>query len=199
MSGSFFASEKGLSADRRWLHLDGVAFSLPFAWAVGRLGCTFAHDHPGRITTFFLGRSLETEAARAFITGVYAAVGRAAELPPPSSLAGMAFHDLGWYEFLYLSLVMVPVFLWLDRKERRPGFWVGAFVLLYAPVRFLLDFLRVGDARYLALTPAQWVAAGALVTGALYAAVRRTRLRAVPAGESTAARTDPIREREASR
>lgn len=70
----------------------------------------------------------------------------------------MAFHDLGWYELLYLFVVIVPLFLWLDREERRPGFWVGAFVVSYAPVRFALDFLRVGDARYLALTPAQWAA-----------------------------------------
>lgn len=71
--------EGGFPAARRWRYLDGVAFSLPFAWAVGRLGCTFAHDHPGRITDFFLGRSLEKEAARDYITGVYTAAGRALE------------------------------------------------------------------------------------------------------------------------
>lgn len=150
--------EGGLSGARRWLHLDAVAFSLPFAWAVGRLGCTFAHDHPGRVTEFFLARSLETEAARDYIARIYTAAGRAGDLPPSAELAGMGFHDLGWYEFLYLSLVVLPAFLWLDREERRPGFWVATFVFLYAPVRFLLDFLRVADARYWALTPAQWAA-----------------------------------------
>lgn len=159
----FRLREPSLPTARKWRHLDTVAFAAPFAWAVGRLGCTVAHDHPGRITDFVLGRSLKTEAARDYITGVYATAGQAGDLPPPSELAGMAFHDLGWYEFLYLSLVMIPAFLWLDRKERRPGFWVAAFVLSYAPVRFALDFLRVGDARYLALTPAQWAVVAVLV------------------------------------
>lgn len=87
--------EREVARPRRWLHLDAVAFSLPFAWALGRLGCTFAHDHPGRVTGFFLGRSLESEAARDYIAGVYGQAGRLAELPAPAELAGMAFHDLG--------------------------------------------------------------------------------------------------------
>lgn len=161
----FRVRERDIEGSDRWRYLDAVGFSLPFAWAVGRLGCAFAHDHPGRITGFFLGRSLESETAREYITRIYAQAGRLGDLPPASDLAAMAFHDLGWYEFLYLSLVMVPAFLWLDRKERRHGFWVGAFILLYVPPRFLLDFMRVGDARYLALTPAQW-AALAVLTGA---------------------------------
>lgn len=177
--------ERGLPAGRKWRYLDAVAFPLPFAWAVGRLGCTFAHDHPERVTGFFLGRSLETEAARDYVTGVYAAAGRTGDLPPPAELAGTAFHDPGWYEFLHLSLVMVPAFLWLDREERRPGFWVGAFVLLYVPSRFLLDFLRVGDARYLALTLAQWAAlAVTRAAGAWWWAVStgRTEQRILPVG-----------------
>lgn len=169
--------EPQLSSTRKWRHLNAVAFSLPFAWAVGRLACTFAHDHPGRVTHFFLARSLESKAGREYIAYVYGEAGRLVELPPPVELAGMAFHDLGWYEFLYLALVMVPLFLWLDRRERQPGFWVCAFILLYVPVRFLLDFLRVGDTRYVGLTPAQWAALAALaaLTACLAARGRRRR------------------------
>lgn len=137
-------------------HLDAVAWALPFAWAVGRFACTLAHDHPGRVTTFPLARSLSTEEARAYITAIYADAGRIADLPAPAVLANMGFHDLGWYEFLYLVLVVAPVFLYLGRRRRRPGFWVVAFVGMYAPVRFFLDFLRVADATYGGLTPAQW-------------------------------------------
>lgn len=32
------------------------------------------------------------------------------------------FHDLGFYEFLYLSLVIVPLFAFWNRKHRRVGF-----------------------------------------------------------------------------
>ena len=37
--------------------------------------------------------------------------------------------------------------------------------LLYAPLRFALDFLRVDNARYAGLTPAQYVMVGLLAVG----------------------------------
>ena len=41
---------------------------------------------------------------------------------------------------------------------RRPGIYVALFTLLYMPARFGLDFLRIADATYAGLTPAQWAA-----------------------------------------
>jgi len=156
-----------------WKYLDVFAFVFPFAWAIGRLGCTVAHDHPGTITHFPLGVSLSTPEARAYITYFYEAAGRLADLPTSKILAKMAYNDLGWYEFLYTLLVIVPVFLVLDRKPRPTGFFPIAFVLLYLPVRFLLDFLRLSDARYWGLTFAQYASiAGFAVAG--YILVRRT-------------------------
>jgi prolipoprotein diacylglyceryltransferase len=58
-----------------------------------------------------------------------------------------------------LALIIIPVFAILNRPPRRPGFYLIAFAALYLPVRFALDLVRVSDARYLRLTPAQWVAA----------------------------------------
>ena len=86
----------------------------------------------------------------------------------------MAFHDLGWYEFLYMSFLMVPAFFVLDRKPRPPGFFLVAFLLLYVPVRFLLDFLRIGDARYFGLTPGQY-AGIAVFLAAIFLMVRIAR------------------------
>jgi prolipoprotein diacylglyceryltransferase len=62
----------------------------------------------------------------------------------------------------------------LDRKPRPPGFFLIAFPLLYVPVRFFLDFLRIGDARYLGLTPAQY-AGIAVFLAAVYFPVRLAR------------------------
>ena len=62
---------------------------------------------------------------------------------------------------MFTSLIIVPVFLVLDRKARQPGFFLIAFLLLYVPERFLLDFLRLADTWYAVLTPAQ--CAGAMV------------------------------------
>jgi phosphatidylglycerol:prolipoprotein diacylglycerol transferase len=162
-----------LPAGTRWKYLDVIAFVFPFAWAIGRLGCVFAHDHPGTVTRFPLGVSLSAPEARAYITYFYGAAGRLGELPGPGALAGMAYHDLGWYEFLYTLLVIVPAFLVLDRKPRSTGFFPLAFVLLYVPVRFLLDFLRIGDARYAGLTFGQYASIAGFAA-ALYVLFRRS-------------------------
>jgi phosphatidylglycerol:prolipoprotein diacylglycerol transferase len=165
---------RDLDASARLLYMDVIAYAFPFAWAIGRAACSVAHDHPGTVTTFPLGISLRSPEAQAYITFFYREAGRLAELPPPAVLSRMAFHDLGWYEFLYMSCLMVPAFLVLDRKSRPPGFFLIAFLLLYVPVRFFLDFLRIGDARYLGLTPAQY-AGIAIFLAAVYFPVRLAR------------------------
>ena len=147
---------RDVDAATRLRYLDVIAYVFPFAWAIGRIACTVAHDHPGTVTTFPLGIRLVSPEAQAYIASFYREAGRLAELPPPAVLAKMAFHDLGWYEFLYMSCLMIPAFLALDRKPRPPGFFLIAFLLLYVPARFFLDFLRIGDARYFGLTPGQY-------------------------------------------
>ena len=157
--------------------LDAIAYVFPFAWAIGRIACTVAHDHPGTVTSFPLAISLKSPEAQAYIAFFYREAGRLADLPPPVLLARMAFHDLGWYEFLYMSWMMVPAFLALDRKPRPPGTFLIAFLLLYVPARFFLDFLRIGDARYLGLTPGQY-AGIAVFLAAIFFTVRIGRRKA---------------------
>ena len=156
-----------LSARMRWAYLDAAAFVLPFAWAIGRIACALAHDHPGGVTSFPLAISLRSSAAQAFITGVYADAGR--RLPTGISLPSLGFHDLGWYEFLYLFQLVAPLFVCLNRYRRQltmtPGFWIAAFVFAYAPMRLGLDMLRLADARYAGLTPGQYAAVLLLLAG----------------------------------
>src|SRR6185437_6978943 len=152
----FFAvGARQLGTRDRLAYLDAIAFVFPFGMAFGRLGCAMAHDHPGVVTNFPLAISLRSAAAQAYIHGVYDAAG----LSLPSGTQSMGFHDLGLYECLYLILVILPAFTLLDRTRHKPGFYLAAFAVLYLPVRFALDCLRVADVRYLHLTPAQWVAA----------------------------------------
>jgi phosphatidylglycerol:prolipoprotein diacylglycerol transferase len=71
--------------------------------------------------------------------------------------------DLGLYEML-LTIPLAVTFLFLMRRPRPPGFFLGIMCIAYAPTRFALDFLRVNeqeyghqaDPRYGGLTPAQW-------------------------------------------
>lgn len=129
---------------------DPIAFSFPFGWLFGRIGCFVTHDHPGRVTMFPLG-------VADYQVGY-----------PPYQVR----HDLGLYEVIW-CFVMIPLFLLLARRERPRGFFLGLVPVLYAPVRFGLDFLRAtdldeSDPRYLGLTPGHY---GAIVLFALGAMV----------------------------
>ncbi len=169
----FFAI-RARSEERRdaLAYVDSVAFVFPGALAIGRLGCALAHDHVGGVTAFPLAISLRTDAALDYVRGVYGGAG----LELPDTARTMGFHDLGLYELLFLTLVIVPAFFSWDRLRRPEGFYLVAFATLYLPVRFCLDMLRVTDARYLGLTPAQWVAA--MIGAALpFVAIRHRKLR----------------------
>lgn len=123
--------------------LDACAFGMPLAWMFGRSGCFVVHDHPGRITDFFL-----------------AVDGYRYGTPPYEPR-----HDLGLYEVLW-SIACVGVFTLLAKKPRPAGFFMGMLAILYAPVRFSLDFLRVDDAVYaFGMTPGHFSAAVCMVLG----------------------------------
>ncbi len=127
---------------------DASAFSFPFGWFFGRMGCFSVHDHPGAVTDFFL-------AVDDYQVG-----------PPPYEPR----HDLGFYEVLW-SVACVALFLYLQRKKRPAGLYLAILPLLYAPIRFFLDFLRAGsdiggDVRYGGLTPGQYSSVAFLLIGA---------------------------------
>ena len=126
--------------------VDCLLFALPFTLAIGRAGCALKHDHPGIVSSHWL--------AVAF--------------------PGASRFDLGVLEFLAM-LPIAAAFAWLGRKPRPTGFWFGLFFVLYGPLRFVLDALRVADARYLGWTPGQYLAVAAALLGAavLFYALRR--------------------------
>lgn len=125
-------------------HADVICYGFPVGWFFGRMGCGVVHDHVGRLTTFPL--------AMDFDHGIFGT--------PGSAWIHGVRHELGLYEMAYMVPV-AAIFLWLGRQDRVPGFFLGLFGLLYAPLRFVLDFLRNADldhqdARYYGLTPAQY-------------------------------------------
>ncbi|HMI91609.1 MAG TPA: hypothetical protein VK509_09620 [Polyangiales bacterium] len=110
------------------------------------------HDHPGVVTDFLLA------------VGDYDG-------------DGVARHDLGFYEVVW-SAAMIPLVLYLARKPRPWGFFMALVPMLYAPIRFALDFLREvpergGDVRYLGLTPGHYAVIMLLAGLAVAARVRR--------------------------
>lgn len=143
-----------------WAYADCLSIGFMAGWFLGRLGCFTAHDHKGRLTDFFL--------AVDFPTGPR--------------------HDLGLYEALWTLAIFLTMWA-LDRKPRFHGFFLGLMMVLYAPARFLLDFLRAtdlpnADARYLGLTPAQYGSVAILLGGIAILRVRSRKGRQDTTGEA---------------
>lgn len=126
-----------------WVHADTIMYGFPFAWVFGRLGCFTAHDHIGRASDFFL----------------------AVQFP------GGSRHDLGLYEAIWTAGIAALFYAWRN-KPVRPGFFLGLFCATYAPIRFLMDFLRNtdlegADIRWAGLTFAQYVMIVLMVVGVI--------------------------------
>jgi phosphatidylglycerol:prolipoprotein diacylglycerol transferase len=152
--GGFIGAALGAALWKRRHHVrvlpyaDVVASALPLGWVFGRAGCAVVHDHPGIASTAWF----------------------AVAYPGGSRL------DLGLLETA-LTLPLALTFLWLQRRAWPWGFFVGWMCIVYAPVRFGLDFLRirenvdlpefelVADRRYAGLTPAQWACLLLLAAG----------------------------------
>jgi phosphatidylglycerol:prolipoprotein diacylglycerol transferase len=123
-------------------YADSLGYGLAAGWAFGRAGCFTAHDHPGRLTEFFL----------------------AVKYP------GGARHDLGLYEFIW-AFCVASLFAVMKRRGNQPlGIYVAILTTAYAPVRFGLDFLRAtdvhgADPRYFGLTPGHYSSIAVMVAG----------------------------------
>lgn len=137
--GAVFGGIAGLCVYLKWRrqhcipHLSVMVEGFVVWWAFVRLGCALAHDHAGTLTSFFLAFN-------------YPAGAR---------------HNLGFYEFLLVILVLFPATMLLRRNQSQPRDYVGTIFLIYGSVRFALDFLRAtdlpgSDVRYLGLTAAQY-------------------------------------------
>jgi phosphatidylglycerol:prolipoprotein diacylglycerol transferase len=145
-----------------WQWSDLPCYAFPFGWAVGRLGCALAHDHPGRRSESFLAVRFPPDWP-----------------PPPEAPMGGPRFDLGLLE-LFLTPVLLVVVLRVARSRQPPGVLAGALAVAYALLRFPLDFLRAtdlpeSDPRYLHLTPGQWACIALLALGCWMLASRARR------------------------
>lgn len=122
-------------------YLDAIALGAAPGWSVARIGCFFAHDHPGIRTDF----------------------------PLAVAYPGGARHDLGLYDCLLLAAISLVLYL-VARKKRPEGTIMGLLAILYSLPRFYFDTLRATDlsfvdGRYFGLTPAQFITPVLCVVG----------------------------------
>lgn len=148
--GGFFGAVAGLALYFRsigkswWTHADMLVQGLTLGWVFGRLGCTLTSDHLGSLSNSAL--------AFAYPAG--------------------ARHNLGFLELAYTILVLVPAILIVRVHEHakgyKPGIYLAVVIVLYASVRFFLDFLRAtdiehADLRYFGLTAGQYSSVAVLL------------------------------------
>ncbi len=144
---------------------DTIGVGLLPAFSIGRIGCTVVHDHVGRATESALG--VDYPRTELIARGVYDELG--------GHGAVIRAHNLAMYELAYLIPVNIFV-LWLafQKTRRLPGGFVAVtIVLLYTPVRFVIEFWRLNtsDPRYAGFTFAQWAAIslfGVCIYGAVW-------------------------------
>lgn len=134
------------------IYIDMLMYGMLVGFTMGRLGCSLVHDHPGSIV----------EATHPLAVG-------------PWGSSGLYRLDLGLLEFLYLVPVTLYVHLAFDWMKARPGRMTGLVCLLYAPYRFVLDFMRDEDKRYLGLTTAHYATLAILAIGIYLVFLRRPR------------------------
>ncbi len=151
-----------------WVFTDLATYAFPFGWLFGRMGCAIVHDHPGRLTDSPLG----------------------------VRFAGGTRFDLGLIEFA-LTPLLIALVVFVGRRTRRPGMVTGALAVVYAVMRFPLDFLRAtdlgpeSDPRYAGLTPAQWACLGVFVLGVWMLGKARSHAPLPPPGAQPAASPPP--------
>jgi phosphatidylglycerol:prolipoprotein diacylglycerol transferase len=151
------------------LFADVTIVGLLPAFSIGRIACTVVSDH--------IGAAVDPSSWYAFIAMDYPRKLNLSHLAEtyPGTTEFIRAWNLGLIEFLYLVPVnAVILYLAFRPSKRSPaGFITVLTGVLYAPVRFFLDFLRPEDTdpRYLDLTFAQW--SSILAFGlAIYAANR---------------------------
>ena len=140
-------------------YAQALLFGAVVGLLVGRLGCAVTHDHPGKVTSSPIAvQGWPTEDAPKRTLGFYT--------------DGPRRHDLGLYEFLFLIPLTAALYA-LRRVEPFEHFHIVLVLVLYTPVRFCLDFLRVAERLYFGLTPGQYFCIAFFVVALLLAFCRR--------------------------
>ena len=174
--GGFVGGALGFAIFVWWKRLkprlmaDVTIVGLLPAFSIGRIGCTVVSDHIGAAVdpnawyasfAMWYPRSFNTEVVRNLA------------LHQPGTGPILAWN-LGLIELLYLIPVNALI-LWLAfrPKQRMPaGFLIALAALLYAPVRFFLEFLRPTstDPLHAGLTFAQWASLATFTAAGILAA-----------------------------
>ena len=157
--------------------LDATAPGLALGYAIGRIGCFLVGDDYGRPTDLPWGTVFKVGLPRTTADNLRNIFG--VETPPEliDAEGWVAVHPTQLYETL-AGLVIWGVALWLLRRGVFPGGLFLTVAGLLATERFLVEFLRVKDDRFLGdFTVAQLISL-TIVIVTVIVAWRRRRVKA---------------------
>jgi phosphatidylglycerol:prolipoprotein diacylglycerol transferase len=121
----YFARHRNLL---RWRIADLCGPAIALGQAIGRIGCFMAGCCYGRPTSMPWGVTFTHPAAAAVV----------------GTPLGISLHPVQIYESL-LCLILFIFLVWLSRRKRFDGQVILAYSMLYAVLRFFLEYFR-GDA-----------------------------------------------------
>lgn len=166
--GGFIGGAMGFAFYVWWKRLDprlmadiAVVGLLP-AFSIGRIGCTVVSDHIGAAVgnpdAWYAALAMDYPRYGDAVLHNSGIAHLAATYPGTGEF--IRAWNLGLIELLYLIPVNALILWYGFRPSKRmpAGFLVALAGILYAPVRFFLDYLRpeTSDPRYVGLTFAQW-------------------------------------------
>jgi phosphatidylglycerol:prolipoprotein diacylglycerol transferase len=162
---------------------DSVAVALPAAYSIGRTGCWAVGDDYGRPWNGPLAVAFPEGAPASTVANMTSAFG--VKFPPgtpPNEV--VAVHPTQLYEVV-MGAIMFFIVLRFRKHSHGEGWLFGLYCLLAGLERFIVEFFRAKDDRFLGggLTLAQLIAIGFALFGAAWMMYKwnPSRLAATPA------------------
>ena len=152
VAGAFLAAK--LFRKRLADYSDAIVPTLPLAHAIGRMGCFFSGCCYGKETDSWIGVCFPHS-----VSG----------LDPAVRVIPTQLIESGANLLVFLFL------LWFTRKRRKGYTTLFVYLMIYAVVRFLIEFLRGDEIRGIfgMFSTSQWISIGLFILGAVGLIVTR--------------------------
>jgi prolipoprotein diacylglyceryl transferase len=138
--------------------LDVSTYGLALGTVIGRLGCLAIVEHLGKATSLPWGYGLR---AGYNVAPAHNSLECTVAQAGADGLCGV-YQPVAAYDLVGAAVLLVALVVWARRVPLRTGQLFALWMAWYGLQRFLLDFLRVGDA---AIGPISWNQLSGLVAG----------------------------------
>jgi phosphatidylglycerol:prolipoprotein diacylglycerol transferase len=156
--------------------LDLSTYGLALGTVIGRLGCLAIVEHLGKPTSLPWGYGLT---AGYNVAPAHNSLECTVAQAGADGLCGV-YQPVAAYDLIGAAVLLIALVVWARRVPMQDGQLFALWMAWYGLQRFLLDFLRVGDA---AIGPISWNQLSGLVAGLFGIAMYRRLGRRSPTEE----------------